>query len=78
MKLGLMHCAIHETDRTHALTLPPASSAVPATKPPQLSDRPPGRDRLDIADPANDLKVHPPNLAWHLEALATVAELLVS
>src|SRR6267142_5628824 len=38
--------------------LPPTPGTVPPPQPPQLSDRPPHRDGLNVADRANDLEVH--------------------
>src|SRR2546426_2500718 len=45
------------------LSLPPTSGTVPPPQPPQLSDRPPHRNGLNVADRANDLEVHRVKLA---------------
>src|SRR6267378_7083766 len=44
-------------------SLPPTPGTVPPPQPPQLSDRPPHRDGLNVADRANDLEVHRVELA---------------
>src|SRR5438132_8088322 len=55
--------SIQKTYSRLALSLPPTSGTVPPPQPPQLSDRPPHRDGLNVADRANDLEVHRVKLA---------------
>src|SRR5882762_8064111 len=63
MNLSFVDRPIQKTYSRLALSLPPTSGTVPPPQPSQLSDRPPHRDGLNVADRANDLEVHRVKLA---------------
>jgi hypothetical protein len=56
--LRLVDRAVSQTYDGDALPLPPAPRAIAAPQPPQLTDRPPGRDSLDGADRTDDVEAH--------------------
>src|SRR5882762_8214899 len=69
MNLSFVDRPIQKTYSRLALSLPPTSGTVPPPQPPQLSDRSPHRDGLNVADRANDLEVHRVKLACRCRPL---------
>jgi len=69
MNLSFVDRSIQKTYSRLALLLPSTSGTVPPPQPPQLSDRPPHRDGLNVADRANDLEVHRVKLACRFRLL---------
>ncbi len=63
MDLGSMEQPIKKPHRRECLPFAPSPLAVLPIEPPELSDGPPGGDRLDALQRANNLKVHPPTLS---------------
>src|SRR5437773_936300 len=47
-----------DADRGDALEFTPATPTVLSAKPRELTNRPPGRDSLDVSDWPNDFEVH--------------------
>src|SRR2546428_7852667 len=69
MNLSFVDRSIQKTYSRLALSLPPTSGTVPPPQPPQLSDRSPHRNGLNVADRANDLEVHRVKLACRFRPL---------
>ena len=65
-----MDRVVLEVNGRDASAFPPKAIAVATAQVSQLPDRPPNRDRLDIAYRADDLKVHRPNLARRTAGLS--------
>src|SRR6266705_1083824 len=63
MNLRRMDRPVLETHGRDAFALPPPALAISSAQPPQMSDRPPSGNGLDVPHRAEHLEVHRPKLS---------------